>query len=182
MELSFYYCISFAVSMFVYVGVLVISITVVTCETTLMKNVSFSQFGKLIRIIQGEDSAQITPQVFYYKPVQEQKLVSDDVEKDTNATTIGFGEKIPKKITNDEEKSNIKHLENTESNEQYSQQEDNGFYYIYHPDGNLQKVEYITKADGENTAYRARLKYQNIEPINGPIYTYDPKTFVFRKI
>ncbi|KAJ8982272.1 hypothetical protein NQ317_007244 [Molorchus minor] len=41
------------------------------------------------------------------------------------------------------------------------------------------KVVYATNDDAANMAFSARLKYQNVEPINGPVYTYDPETFAF---
>ncbi|KAH0999891.1 hypothetical protein HUJ04_004197 [Dendroctonus ponderosae] len=57
-----------------------------------------------------------------------------------------------------------------------------GQYYIYHPTGLLQKVSYITKDDGRNMAFSAQLKYKNVDPVRGPIYTYDPNTFVFSRL
>ncbi|XP_030762061.1 pollen-specific leucine-rich repeat extensin-like protein 3 [Sitophilus oryzae] len=59
---------------------------------------------------------------------------------------------------------------------------DTGVYYIYHPSGLLQKVRYETKDDVRNKAFNARLKYENVEPIAGPIYTYDPQSYVFQRI
>lgn len=59
---------------------------------------------------------------------------------------------------------------------------DKGVYYIYHPSGALQRVVYATKDDVKNMEYSAKLRYQNVEPIRGPIYTYDPQTYVFTKI
>ncbi|KAJ8961828.1 hypothetical protein NQ318_021443 [Aromia moschata] len=57
-----------------------------------------------------------------------------------------------------------------------------GAYYIYHPNGVLQRVVYATKDDAKNMVYSAQLRYQNVEPINGPIYTYDPVTYDFQRI
>lgn len=57
-----------------------------------------------------------------------------------------------------------------------------GIYYIYHPNGLLQKVVYATKQDTENMAYFAQVNYENVEPILEPIYTYDPNTFVLQRI
>lgn len=59
---------------------------------------------------------------------------------------------------------------------------DKGVYYIYHPSGALQRVVYATKDDVENMEYSANIKYQNVEPIKGPIYTYDPQTYLFTRI
>lgn len=60
------------------------------------------------------------------------------------------------------------------------QQRPQGAYYIYHPNGVLQKVSYVT--DSRGSGFNAKLKYQNVDPIKGPIYTYDPQTLVFEKI
>lgn len=57
-----------------------------------------------------------------------------------------------------------------------------GVYYIYHPEGLLQRVSYSTKDDEKNMEYTTKLKYHNVEPIKGPIYTYDPKSFAFQRV
>lgn len=59
---------------------------------------------------------------------------------------------------------------------------DEGVYYIYHPSGLLQRVAYSTNDDAEKMAFSAKLKYENVEPIKGPIFTYDPKTYVFKRL
>ncbi|XP_066248783.1 uncharacterized protein [Euwallacea similis] len=55
-----------------------------------------------------------------------------------------------------------------------------GFYYIYHPSGALQKVSYLTST-GRNSL-DVKLKYQQVEPIRGPVYTYDPQTLVLQQV
>lgn len=57
-----------------------------------------------------------------------------------------------------------------------------GVYYLYHPSGLLQKVLYSTKNDLKNMAYSAQVKYQNVEPIREPIFTYNPQTLAFTKL
>lgn len=57
-----------------------------------------------------------------------------------------------------------------------------GVYYVYHPNGMLQKVEYTTKNDEKNMAYFAQLKYENVDPIKEPIYTYDPETLELKRV
>nr|CAI5858457.1 unnamed protein product [Callosobruchus analis] len=51
---------------------------------------------------------------------------------------------------------------------------DMGTYYIYHPNGVLQKIVYSTKNDRINMEFIARLKYENVISIEDPLYTYDP--------
>ncbi|EEZ99127.1 hypothetical protein TcasGA2_TC005234 [Tribolium castaneum] len=55
-------------------------------------------------------------------------------------------------------------------------------YYIYHPGGPLQRVVYLARDDPQNMAYTAQFKYENVEPIKEPIYTYDPQTFVLQQL
>nr|XP_023026746.1 U1 small nuclear ribonucleoprotein C-like [Leptinotarsa decemlineata] len=57
-----------------------------------------------------------------------------------------------------------------------------GVYYIYHPEGLLQRVVYSTKDDVRKMEYSAKLKYENVEPVRGPIYSYDPRSFEFQRI
>ncbi|XP_045470179.1 metacaspase-1-like [Harmonia axyridis] len=51
-----------------------------------------------------------------------------------------------------------------------------GQYYVYHPFGLLQKVVYQTQNDEKKMEFSARLKYQDVEPLASPIYTYDLNT------
>lgn len=67
---------------------------------------------------------------------------------------------------------------------------DSGTYYVLLPDGRLQKVSYSTMPfqetvgrlqDVENKAlngYQANVRYQDVEPIRGPIYAYNPAPLV----
>ncbi|XP_045466608.1 uncharacterized protein LOC123675304 [Harmonia axyridis] len=76
---------------------------------------------------------------------------------------------------------------NTEENEAENLSEqlkdgEQGAYYIFHPSGLLQKVTFATKDDLANMAYYARIKYEDVEPIRGPIYTYDPETAELKRI
>ncbi|XP_066247729.1 uncharacterized protein [Euwallacea similis] len=57
-----------------------------------------------------------------------------------------------------------------------------GSYYIYHPSGRLQKVTYLTRNDDRKMEFSARLQYRDVEPVKGPIYTYDPQTYVFTQL
>lgn len=61
-------------------------------------------------------------------------------------------------------------------------QEEKGVYYIYHPNGFLQKVIYSTKNDLQNMAYTAQIRYTDVEPIRDPVFTYDPVSFTYRQI
>ncbi|KAJ8982273.1 hypothetical protein NQ317_007246 [Molorchus minor] len=71
---------------------------------------------------------------------------------------------------------------NSDSGVETLTKREQGVYYIYHPDGLLQRVVYKTRDDEKNMAFNAQLKYENVQPIKGPIFTYDPKTLVFRKL
>ncbi|XP_050315246.1 uncharacterized protein LOC126749577 [Anthonomus grandis grandis] len=58
----------------------------------------------------------------------------------------------------------------------------NGHYYIYHPSGLLQKVYYASNNDDSRMSLAVKLKYEDVEPIRAPVYTYDPETYVLRKV
>lgn len=62
------------------------------------------------------------------------------------------------------------------------QQQPTGSYYIYHPNGVLQKVSYISNNDERKMSFDVKLKYENVNPIRGPVYTYDPQTQVLQRI
>ena len=66
--------------------------------------------------------------------------------------------------------------------EEIAEDQEQGVYYIYHPDGLLQRIVYVTKNDLKNMAYSAQFKYQDVEPIVDPIFTYDPETLVLRQV
>lgn len=69
-----------------------------------------------------------------------------------------------------------------EHSEKLTQSEQQGIYYVYHPSGQLQRIRYTAYDDPKGMEYSAKLKYENVEPVSGPIYTYDPETYVFRRI
>ncbi|GJQ74467.1 hypothetical protein Trydic_g21336 [Trypoxylus dichotomus] len=72
--------------------------------------------------------------------------------------------------------------QNLREREEAVENVDMGVYYIYHPSGLLQRINYATQNDLRNMAYRAEFKYQDVEPIVDPIYTYDPNTFTLRQV
>lgn len=49
----------------------------------------------------------------------------------------------------------------------------NGQYYILGEDNVLQRVVYMTARDQSTNGFSAKLKYEPVEPIRDPIYTYD---------
>nr|CAI5832066.1 unnamed protein product [Callosobruchus analis] len=136
--------------------------------------------GSLIRLVQP---SQAQPQVFYYQPAQ-YKAFEDENKNNTDV------EGQPK---NNTEATTPRNFHDSrvlpDSNEQEKQKEnleapveEMGVYYIYHPTGLLQRVMYATKDDARNMAFSAKLKYKNVEPVTGPIYTYDPETYVFKQV
>lgn len=99
-----------------------------------------------------------------------------------------FGTETPLTTTTDKEVENIDEARSRKLNEKLIQKGNlggpgnEGVYYIYHPTGLLQKVTFSTKDDPKKMSFAARLKYQNVEPITGPVFTYDPNTFVFKQL
>ncbi|XP_019872076.2 uncharacterized protein LOC109600371 [Aethina tumida] len=88
---------------------------------------------------------------------------------------------LPTTTQFNEEAETVEPIEGGESQRLQNGQE-GGVYYIYHPDGRLQRVVYATKDDVRNMEYFARLRYENVEPIRGPIYTYSPDDLVLRRL
>lgn len=80
------------------------------------------------------------------------------------------------------ERENVTNSSLEELKENLQEEGERGVYYIYHPTGLLQKVTYLTQDDQANMAYSAKLKYENVDPINGPVYTYDPQSFEFKRL
>lgn len=54
------------------------------------------------------------------------------------------------------------------------QQRQTGEYYIALPDGRLQRVQYISSQDIEAMKYFAKIRAENVEPLRGPIFAYQP--------
>ncbi|XP_008547723.1 protein piccolo [Microplitis demolitor] len=49
-----------------------------------------------------------------------------------------------------------------------------GEYYIALPDGRLQRVQYVSRQDIEAMKYFAKIRAENVEPLRGPVYAYQP--------
>ncbi|KAG7204926.1 hypothetical protein KM043_005315 [Ampulex compressa] len=64
--------------------------------------------------------------------------------------------------------------EDIDEQEQQSQQQQTGEYYVALPDGRLQRVRYVTRQDVEAMKYFAKIRAENVEPLRGPIYAYAP--------
>lgn len=94
---------------------------------------------------------------------------------------------VPVPVTTTEADSTTTELPSTtterQSNRLESAEQNDGVYYIYHQSsGALQKITYNTKNDVGNMEYFARLRYENVQPIQDPIYAYDPETLVLQRI
>ncbi|CAG9823779.1 unnamed protein product [Phaedon cochleariae] len=144
----------------------VILVTVVVCgDCKELVNLDGIRTGQLISLQQGIEA---TPGVYLYNPTTNPEIspVRDREVEQLEETTTG-------KKSGPE--MNGKSIE-------VAGVEKTGAYYIYHPNGLLQKVGYSTKDDVLNMSFMARLRYTNVEAIDGPIYTYDPQSYVFRKL
>lgn len=108
------------------------------------------------------------PTLYRYNTPTEQPFANDNVT-----------EAEAEQINDGNNKSNNKEKLTEGVEDSFTQQ---GIYYIYHPTGLLQKIAYSTKSDVENMGYTAQLKYQDVEPIKEPIYTYDPNTYAVQQI
>ncbi|XP_044738282.1 glutenin, high molecular weight subunit PW212-like [Chrysoperla carnea] len=84
--------------------------------------------------------------------------------------TVAYDAEAKENYTNDKEA------------EEESTKAANGYYYLLLPDGKLQKIVYMTEEDLKKMAFVARLQYQNVEPIQGPVYSYNPENSPFVQV
>ncbi|KAK0080362.1 hypothetical protein PV325_014077 [Microctonus aethiopoides] len=61
-----------------------------------------------------------------------------------------------------------------EAGDANEQQRQSGEYFIALPDGRLQRVQYISSQNIEAMKYFAKIRAENVEPLRGPIYAYQP--------
>ncbi|KAG5879882.1 hypothetical protein JTB14_037718 [Gonioctena quinquepunctata] len=145
-------------------------------QPSLEKRPNQPTLGKLIRL---QQDPTLQPGVFFYNPTRPRvpggEEIDADEENDEIETTTRKGVNSQPAAENDGEKD-LHNAKLADSNAE------KGNYYIYHPTGLLQEVTYSTKDDPANMAFMTSLKYKNVNPIREPIYTYDPQTFVFRKV
>ncbi|CAG9823777.1 unnamed protein product [Phaedon cochleariae] len=103
------------------------------------------------------------------------------LEPESEQIDFVFSPKKTENIELSEESENIDGQIDTKVSD-LSPSNEQGVYYIFHPNGILQKVVFATIDDPERGQYTANLNYQNVQPIVEPVYTYDPKTFVFQRL
>ncbi|KAK9874484.1 hypothetical protein WA026_002832 [Henosepilachna vigintioctopunctata] len=117
---------------------------------------------------------QQAPQGFYGTPSQEYGPPSEEPTTESDVTTT----ETP--TTTETEVEQIR--EPSENFSEKLRDGEQGVYYVYHPTGLLQKITYATKDDQQDMAYYARIRYENVEPIREPIYTYEPTTGEVKRI
>ncbi|XP_049820036.1 uncharacterized protein LOC126264784 [Aethina tumida] len=123
-----------------------------------------AQYRPNSRLTQTRKSArQQTPHTVYGPP--------------QNSTTTSEVE-----TTTEPQAEQISSVNGNVKNQKLQANQEQGVYYVYHPSGLLQRVEYLRKDDTENKEFLAQLKYQDVAPIREPIYTYDPNTYVFSQL
>ncbi|KAJ8931456.1 hypothetical protein NQ314_015642 [Rhamnusium bicolor] len=125
---------------------------------------------------------QSVPQTIENPPKEQYMPREGDISVDSKNIP-----EVTTEITNEQEsesesESEPPNMGTKQLSEKLSEPEENGVYYIYHPNGLLQRVTYATKDDIKNMKFSAKLMYENVQPITGPVYTYDPETFVFNRI
>lgn len=160
--------------------VLVCVFVTVECELPFHRNIGRTQnSGTLLRVLQQSSQQTSLPEskVFYFVP----RNIEVHQEENGRNQTIFPITTNPKFVENSMKliSENIK-IEN--EGRQFTGSEQIGVYYIYHPNGILQRVEYATRNDENKMTFLASVKYRNVEPIKGPIYTYDPQTLLFKQI
>ncbi|XP_060524747.1 uncharacterized protein LOC132701089 [Cylas formicarius] len=104
---------------------------------------------------------------------------NQEVSTEPESEQINFARIQNRKIKSDKLQEDADEVEDAYELADLNQQ---GVYYIYHPDGVLQKVVYATRDSLKDMEYSAEVNYRNVEPIVEPIYTYDPSTFVLQRL
>ncbi|KAJ8922027.1 hypothetical protein NQ315_008666 [Exocentrus adspersus] len=161
--------------MFTFASVFVALVVVVSAEPPVRENSRFTKQAPgafqpiLLRPLAGqfvvlEQLQSATPEVPQVDPLGEAR----------NATEAGSSRNSTEEVETS--------TPGARRSEKLTQGNNEGIYYIYHPNGLLQRVTYATKDDVERMAFSARLRYENVEPIREPIYTYDPETYVFKRV
>lgn len=115
---------------------------------------------------------EAVPQVYFIPPDYRREAAPK--EATTQATPQDFSPE-----PESEQISVVSKPSESNENDRYVQQ---GTYYVYHPTGLLQRIVYGIETDVKNMGFTAQLRYQNVEPINDPIYTYDPNTYVLQQL
>ena len=125
---------------------------------------------------------QVVPHTIYGPPPQEYGPPSQEYGPPEQETTTAGQEEVTttEMPTTTEAESEL--VNSTARPSRLTQGGERGVYYIYHPTGQLQKVIYSTKKDPRNRAYTAQVKYEDVEPIKAPIFTYDPKTLILSRL
>lgn len=133
--------------------------------------------GTLLRVVHQPKMQPMSTKIFYYIPKN-----SGDIEVTKNRneeSELLINERF---VENAMKRNNGNLKVDNEGMAEISNNKQVGFYYIYHPNGLLQKVEYINKNNEEQMSMSTSVRYQTVEPIKGPIYTYDPQTLIYRQI
>lgn len=160
--------------------VLVTVLVAVSGESQFQERLPYrsQEAGKLLRVVQNQGS-QTSPsatKIFYYFPANVD--VSEDIK--TRKQEISALPTDPRFVENTMKLIDV--TENAEEKGKLMNNEEVGVYHIYHPNGVLQRVEYITKNDDAKMTVSTSVRYKMVEPIHGPIYTYDPQTLLYRQI
>ncbi|GLV43685.1 hypothetical protein CBL_06989 [Carabus blaptoides fortunei] len=110
----------------------------------------------------------------YSVPDEEPTTTEASTEESTDTPTTLAPESS--EINEDKVKANLEGTEDVEQVEISAEQqpEQQGIYYIILPTGQLQRVQYLTTNNAESMVYSTQLRYQNVEPIRGPIYAFNP--------
>lgn len=84
----------------------------------------------------------------------------------------------------DDDDEDVEAVENTHVQLQPPQpNSQEGIYYVLLQNGQLQRVQYATTVNNpRNMAYSTQLRYENVQPISGPIYTFSPENQLYQVV
>lgn len=148
--------------------------------------IPYTEYGPPLRQYKAAPSQEYgpPPSQEYGPPSSESTTTNQPTTETPTTTEVGEATTTELPVIEDARKkeTSANAIEGEERSQKLTQNEEQGIYYVYHPSGLLQRISYTTNDDQEGMVYSARLRYENVEPINGPIYTYDPETYVFKKV
>ncbi|XP_044007310.1 pro-resilin-like [Aphidius gifuensis] len=136
-----------------------------------------NQYGGPVQSSQNQYGAPVqSPQNQYGGPVQFpqqygapeyttiEPVTATDYEESTNSSSGVESQAEPVDSVNDLE----------EIGDVDESKKESGEYYVALPDGRLQRVQYVSSQDIEAMKYFAKIRAENVEPLRGPVYAYQP--------
>lgn len=128
-----------------------------------------------------------TPQDESYQNVLENIIKREKLQHMIPTIETTFSENHNEKNFTEPQEPNLHKINKAEDSKENTgkkneELKEERFFYLYHPTGLLQKVTYKSSKDTQKMEYLQEYRYKNVEPLIGPIYTYDPESLVLQQV